>query len=145
MTAPKRIRFLLYEEIPQHREILCWLDNYSGRARQTILANALQIGLRQLLGESMQKENPSPSQSATFSHPPVQTPLPEARPSNPKLDASVSQEAQPLVPDFVKAQPKVPEPSSDDYMEGREPGMSDEDWALKQKIRRELNNVMGDN
>jgi len=45
----RRVLLRLYEDVPQHQEILRWMDGYSGRGLQEILRGALLIGLPQLL------------------------------------------------------------------------------------------------
>lgn len=47
--AHRRVLLRLYEDVPQHQEILRWLDGYSGRGLQEILRGALLIGLPRLL------------------------------------------------------------------------------------------------
>lgn len=46
----RRVLLRLYDDVPQHQEILRWLDGYSGRGLQEILRGALLIGLPRLLG-----------------------------------------------------------------------------------------------
>ncbi len=98
----RRILLRLYEDVPSHQRILQWLDGYSGRGLQTILCEALAIGLPQCLGEqsrsrSLEKVSASDSVVAT------DVVLPVASVSRDVSPALVPSETTP-VPAFVESQ-----------------------------------------
>ena len=86
----RRVLLRLYDDVPQHQEILRWLDGYSGRGLQEILRDALLIGLPRLLGESPQERS---------------LPLPKPEPPVPER---VLEPAP--VPDLIPAASVQPEP-----------------------------------
>lgn len=97
----RRILLRLYEDVPSHQRILQWLDGYSGRGLQTILCEALAIGLPQCLGEqscsrSLEKVSTPDSVAAT------DVVLPSVAPVS--CDVSPVPVPSPPVPAFVESQ-----------------------------------------
>ncbi|MHB1266063.1 MAG: hypothetical protein ACYCY2_00500 [Acidithiobacillus ferriphilus] len=98
----RRVLLRLYEDVPQHQEILRWLDGYSGRGLQEILRGALLIGLPRLLSESSQ-ERTDPKLTQPQRPEPSQALEPE-RTLVPKQSVP---EQQGAMPDFVPSSQKV--------------------------------------
>jgi hypothetical protein len=106
-VAHRRVLLRLYEDVPQHQEILHWLDGYSGRGLQEILRGALLIGLPQLLSARPgPARRPEPERKSEFMQRPEsmpvepiqQTPEPVRKP-----EPVVRTESGPM-PDFVPSQ-----------------------------------------
>jgi len=99
----RRILLRLYADVPSHQKILQWLDGYSGRGLQTILCEALAIGLPQYLGEATPvavaevptKPKPIPSEP--------KSPVPVRSESMPVRSESIPVRSEPI-PAFVESQ-----------------------------------------
>jgi hypothetical protein len=107
----RRVLLRLYEDVPQHQEILRWLDGYSGRGLQEILRGALLIGLPRLLSEMPlagrePQERPEPKPEPSQRPEQERVPVPERVPDLKQVPEQGAPN-QRAMPDFVPSSQKV--------------------------------------